>query len=58
MVAEKFEKYLKYCTKLFSVGNTFRQATMQAQIFLYLLRSCAMIWIRLMVKSRPNIKKR
>jgi len=25
-------------TKLFSVGNTFRQATMHARIFLYLLR--------------------
>jgi len=42
-------------TKLFSVGNTFRQATMQARISCV---CCAMAWIRSMVNLRPNMKKR
>jgi len=41
-------------TKHFSVGNTFRRATMQAQIFCI---CCAITWIRPMVKSRPNMNK-
>jgi len=41
-------------TKHFSVGNTFRQATMHARIF-YIC--CAMTIIRPMVKSRPNTNK-
>jgi len=36
-------------TKHFSVGNTFRQAIMHAQIFCI---CCAMTWISPMVKSR------
>jgi len=40
-------------TKLFSVGNTFRQATMQARIVCI---CCVMTWIRPM--SRPNMKKK
>jgi len=43
LVAEKFEKNVpNETTKLFLVGNTFRQATMQA---IY----CTMKWIRPMV---------
>jgi len=42
-------------TKLFSVGNTFRQATMHARIFCI---CCAMTWISPMVKSRRNMKKK
>jgi len=42
-------------TKLFSVGNTFHQATMHARIFCI---CCAVTWIRPMVKSKPNMKKK
>jgi len=55
MVAEKFQKKVQNeTTKLFSVGNTFFQATMHACIF-YICY--AMAWIRPMVKSRPNVIK-
>jgi len=42
-------------TKHFSVGNTFRQATMHARIFCI---CCAMTWIRPMAKSRHNMKEK
>jgi len=45
---------MKILSKLFSIGNTFCQAMMQAHIFCI---CCAMTWIRPMVKSRPNMKK-
>jgi len=41
--------------KHFSVGHFFAKATMHAQIFCI---CCAITWIRLMVKSRRNMKKR
>jgi len=41
-------------TKLFSVGNTFRQATTQARIFCIY---CSITKIKPMVKSRPNMNK-
>jgi len=42
-------------TKHFKVGNTFLQATMHARTFCICY---AMTWIRPMIKSRRNIKKR
>jgi len=42
-------------TKYFSVGNTFRQATMHARTFCI---CCAMTRIRPIVKSRRNMKKK
>jgi len=42
-------------TKHFSVGNTIRQSNDARSDFLYLLRDT---WIRPMVKSRRNMKKK
>jgi len=47
--------YQNEVTKHISVGNNFCQATMHARIFCI---CCTMAWIRLMVKSRPNMKEK